>query len=334
MLQSFTVAYLISTAVGQHESCKNGPDSGCVAAAVDSSLNQDSVSLLQTSVRVRQDQDPGQEGRGARGAKISALSSQLNKDNLSQRPCFDAAAWFTKWQASPELHWQKYSQGKQDGALVSLFDDANLGTTNKYYVEFGFIEESGGNSVVLEKDFNWSTGLRMDGDPHPATKVSNLFKQWITPETIVDVFDQHAVPSSPDYVSIDIDSCDLWVFLNITKTYSPRVMTVEYNSNYGFEESRTNICRNANGEGYLWYGDRSYGASFAALSTAAKMRQYSPVWIEPGLDVFMVRKDLICPGKEVDVNLFKNYTSIYMHREDAQSLSNWTMLFTADMVTE
>jgi len=267
-------------------------------------------------------------------AEVGSSSNGSQDTKSHKHGCFDASAWFAKWQASPEKEKKsRYSQGGQDAVLASLFNDAHLGTTNKFYVEFGY-NWVGGNTDMLEKDFGWTNGLRMDGAAHPELNDTNLFKHWITPETITSLFHQHAVPSSPDYVSIDIDSCDLWVFLNMTTAYRPRLLTVEYNSNYGFEESRTNICKHPNGKAYSWSNDRAYGASFAALNLAAKMRKYSPVWVETALDVFLVRNDLICPGTEVDLEKFRKLAPYTFddYTDDAQKLAEWTRPFTVDMV--
>lgn len=334
MLQVFVVASLLGTGLGQG-TCGNTPDSSCVGAST-----EDSVSMLQRSAQVRSLHAPTDAVLPVLQMKTnhtelgSSSNAGLQDARSHERGCFNASAWFAKWQASPEKEKiQKYSQGGQDAVLASLFDDAHLGTTNKFYVEFGY-NLVGGNTKRLEKDFGWTNGLRMDGAAHPQLGDSNLFQQWITPETITSIFQNHTVPSSPDYVSIDIDSCDLWVFLNMTTAYTPRVLTVEYNSNYAFEESRTNICKNSTGGSYSWHNDRAYGASFAALSMAANMRKYSPVWVETKLDVFLVRNDLICPGTEVNLEKFRQLVPYTFddYTEDLQKKAEWTMPFTADMV--
>ena len=123
------------------------------------------------------------------------------------------------------------SQKHQDGALAYIFQ--NIGVTNKFYVEFGFNADnfeggSGANSYVLHKHFGWK-GLLLDGQhENPAI---NLHKEFILPENIASIFRKHNVPKEPDFVSIDIDSYDIWLFKAlVTGGFRPRVLTVEYNA--------------------------------------------------------------------------------------------------------
>ena len=49
------------------------------------------------------------------------------------------------------------------------------------------------------------------------------------------LFRQHGVSIEVDYVSIDIDSFDLWVLRALLASeFRPRVLTVEYNSNFPY----------------------------------------------------------------------------------------------------
>ena len=89
----------------------------------------------------------------------------------------------------------------------------------------------GANSELLQRH-GWS-GLRFDGDESNHVLVPNLRRAFITPQNIVALFRQHNVSLDVDYVSIDVDSCDLWIFLALlTDVYRPTVVTIEYNSNY------------------------------------------------------------------------------------------------------
>lgn len=237
-----------------------------------------------------------------------ATAQQINASST----CFDAAFWYE--QMTKQKPWRKYSQGNQDSVLDSLFNV--LGMQNKFYVEFGFsqwswwdmLSEATPNTRYLAEQ-GWK-GLLMDSSHF--NPFDNLHMEFITPDNIVDLFTKYDVPQEPDYVSIDMDSCDLWVFLNLTKQYRPRVLTIEYNSNYKFHESRTNICVNNAGQRYTWQSDNMYGASLAALHKAALAREYEIVYVEPKLDVFLVRKDLMCRDSSVGLGKFKRLTGIKM----------------------
>jgi len=288
-------------------------------------------------------QRPGQHERGRYQERFD--ESDLRKfiheldirENTSLRikPCFDAASWAASFKA--ERGWRFFSQGFQDSVLASLF--AHLGTRTKEYVEFGFhvsdmqgtsrhvdvrgrhpvLEELppyGGNTVLLQHR-GW-TGVRFDGDEENRTLVPNLHRAFITPQNVVDVFWQHNVSTNVDYVSIDIDSCDLWTFLALTDVYRPAVVTVEYNANYFFNESLTSMCSDPR-RGFFSstkFTGRHWGwsASLAAFHKAAVRRGYTIVWVEPLLDVFLVRSDKICqPGGVPPLEQFKFATGLRQH---------------------
>lgn len=221
--------------------------------------------------------------------------------------CLDASAW---WEAQQKVPYGggKYSERDQDAKLVSLFDQAHLGTTNKFFVEFGFTGTDNSNSELLRHHFNW-TGFVMD-DNYEASSwnfvtgkaskryLGRSYKHAIYPETIESLFKLHEAPVEPDYVSIDIDSADLWVFTNLTRTYRPRVFTIEYSSRIPFDvlyESPT-------------------GGSLVSFYKAAERSGYAVVGLEPNLDVFLVRKDLMCAGSEVPAESFRSFAGVTPHQ--------------------
>lgn len=180
-----------------------------------------------------------------------------------------------------------YSQAQQDTILKTIFD--SVGATNKVCVEFGFnsltLEGGSGSNVArLVIEEGW-TGILFDKDlENPSI---NLHRIFLTPENICSVFAQHAVPTAPDYVSIDVDSIDLWLFRSLLLGgYRPRVISVEYNSNYGTEECVTVRPGTVNTD------DRCYGASLAAMYDVGREFGYQLVDIEPGLDLFFVVANL------------------------------------------
>merc|ERR1712166_307565 len=115
------------------------------------------------------------------------------------------------------------------------------------------LSSAGANSELLQRQ-GWS-GVRFDGDEEDRAKVPNMHKAFLTPFNVLHVFRAHNVTTEVDYVSIDIDSCDLWIFLALTDTYRPAVVSVEYQANYFFNESITNVCVAAD-RGKLWFRHR------------------------------------------------------------------------------
>ena len=125
------------------------------------------------------------------------------------------------------------SQGNQDAIIGSIF--AKMPPTHKYYVEFGFntnkqCTKSGPNTCKLWQN-GWH-GLLLDGkNENPEI---NLHAHQLTSKNIVGLFRRYGVPNDLDYLSIDIDSADLWLMRAILASglFRPRLLSVEYNANY------------------------------------------------------------------------------------------------------
>lgn len=203
-------------------------------------------------------------------------------------PSFQYIKPKTNWALECDAHSKKItSQGGQDGILEWIFE--NIGTTDKTYVEFGFNTltwdgGSGPNTRNLH-ELRW-TGLLLDGSlENPDI---NLQKLWIKQDTIVNDLYLKGISDGIDYISVDIDSADCFVFREIACKMRPRVMTIEYNSNYPLEATIANI-----GGDYFWRGDRLYGCSLGTHALIAEECGYSIVAVVHHLDVFVVRNDLL-----------------------------------------
>jgi hypothetical protein len=187
-----------------------------------------------------------------------------------------------------------YSQSYQDGLIDEIFE--NIGTDNSppFCVEFGFnsrslTKGSGANVGNLVLNKNWDC-LLLDGDNENAD--INLHKHRLTSENICEVFSIYHVPKVPEYISIDVDSTDLWLFLALISEYRARLFSVEYNANFPLDASITF----PNDPKQRWEKDRGYGASLRALTALANSRGYSLLWVVPPFDAFFIRDDLIEDG--------------------------------------
>lgn len=241
--------------------------------------------------------------------------------------------------------WRVSSQDTQDSVLFFLF--SILGATNGFYVEFGVNDPdnlgTGSNTALLQRS-KWRVippqigdvaiqhlgamvpvkdraryynrrwhGVRFDiENENPAI---GLHRETITPASVVSIFQKHKVPVQPDFVSIDIDSCDVWVFLALTKVFRPRVITVEYNWLYSLSDDSAMACdadvpSTGNGDGGLLTGR---GASLLSIFYASRHRGYHIVWVTCGLDVHLVREDLVCEGHALsheDLEMFRGCTGV------------------------
>ena len=93
-----------------------------------------------------------------------------------------------------------FSQYGADGIIHKLFGD--VGTTNKYYVEFGTQSGEECNTRRLRQTCGW-TGLLMDGGFNN-TRIGQ-HQHFLTRENIVPLFQRYSVPRTPDLLSVDID---------------------------------------------------------------------------------------------------------------------------------
>jgi len=175
-----------------------------------------------------------------------------------------------------------YSQNGEDGIIDCIFK--LIGTTNKYYVEFGTQDGTECNTRYLRERENW-TGLLMDGDNN--NKYINLHKEFITAENINDLFKKYSVPQEFDLLSIDIDGNDWYVWNNLK--YTPRVVVIEYNSSFGLDDKIIEYKAD-----YYFNHTLYFGASITALYNLGRSKGYSLVGTDnQGVNLFFIRNDLI-----------------------------------------
>jgi len=181
------------------------------------------------------------------------------------------------------LH-EKVSQNGEDGITLEIFN--RIGTTNKYYVEFGTENGNECNTRILREKFGWR-GLLMDGSYE--NKKINLNKEFITAENIEKLFEKYKVPKKFDLLSIDIDSNDYYVWESI-KNYSPRVVIIEYNSKISPKKSESIIYNPKQ----TWDGTDYFGASLLALTKLGERKGYKLVCCDNvGCNAFFIRNDVL-----------------------------------------
>lgn len=171
-----------------------------------------------------------------------------------------------------------YSQAGQDGVIEIIFKQ--IGDGSKYAIEFG-----AGNGVHLSNVYNllenhfW-TITQLDKEPLSST----VDKAEINAENVNEIF---FGVREPDYVSIDCDGNDFWIWQAMKLT--PRIVSIEYNSKFRNDES---YAIEYNHE-HIWQGDDYYGASLLALKRLGERKGYTLVHIVEQLDAFFVRNDLL-----------------------------------------
>jgi hypothetical protein len=223
-------------------------------------------------------------------------------------------AWLAGLQA---IRTRVYSQYVQDGWIAEVF--RNVGTTNKVCVEFGFNSSeltggTGANTARLVIEDGWHPILL---DAEYENPQINLHRELLTYENIGQVFRKHGVPQAPDYVSIDVDSIDLWLFLGMLQAgFRPRLVSSEYNSSFPLDVAATLKndpslkCYHVLADGSK-VGDGVFGASLLALYQVAMEFDYRLACVERGSDVFFLRGDLSPVG--VPLANYADCTNIPAH---------------------
>jgi len=182
------------------------------------------------------------------------------------------------------------SQWGQDGVLEKIFD--TIGTTNKYFVEFGSSgNDSGmGNTAYLRR--RGFDGLLMDGSARPYSQdvTDRRYEvkiEFISASNINDLFKKYSVPTEFDFLSIDIDGQDFHVW-NRLEGYSPRVVSIEMN--YHIDAGKDLVM--PLNDKWIWPGNEISGASVTALKKLGNKKGYTLVATCMS-DAIFVRNDLI-----------------------------------------
>ena len=113
-------------------------------------------------------------------------------------------------------------------------------------------------------------------------------KARVSTDTINDLLARHGMDREVDFMSIDIDSFDYWLWQAIT-VCNPRVVVMEYNALFGPDRSVT-VPNSSRPDG----APKGYsGASLAALEKLARAKGYGLILCEDaGVNAFFLRGDV------------------------------------------
>jgi len=200
-----------------------------------------------------------------------------------------------------QFQYRVLSQFGQDGVLEAIFNA--IGTTNRYFVEFGSSgNDSGmGNTAYMRR--RGFDGLLMDGSERPyqndvTDRRYDVKIEFITPSNINQLFKKYDVPAEFDFLSIDIDGQDFHVW-NRLDGYSPRVVSIEMC--YHIAPGNDKVLK-LNDE-WMWDGNCPSGSSMTALKKLGNKKGYSLVALCVS-DAIFVRNDLLVDNQ--GNALFKN----------------------------
>jgi hypothetical protein len=203
------------------------------------------------------------------------------------------------------LEWRGkkfFSQSDEDGIIAEIF--RRIGTTNRIFVEFG-AEAGGENNTRRLLESGW-TGLWIEGVEEYGGQIRANFKEilesgrlkfiqsYVTRGNINRLIAGAGITGEIDFLSIDIDSIDYYVFEAID-VIQPRLVCLEHN--YGVHSRPPNDWVMPYNEDYRWdwrTGADDFGASIVALTRLARAKGYELVGT--GLyscNGFYVRRDCL-----------------------------------------
>jgi hypothetical protein len=187
-----------------------------------------------------------------------------------------------------------YSQFGEDGVVEKIFEV--IEPTHKYAVEFGAsdgVTDNNMRRLVLED--GWG-GLQIEGNEKYARQLAENYKDhpsvktlqaWIYPGNIEIIFEENGVPRDFDYLVIDIDSNDYYVWRAI-RDFRPKVVQIEYNGAYPPPQLAVVDFHPLN----YWDGTDYHGASIQSYYELGKKKGYELVYgNQAGNNLFFVDRE-------------------------------------------
>lgn len=120
------------------------------------------------------------------------------------------------------------SQTGEDGIIAHVF--SRIPPRHKFCVEFGASDGVWlSNTYNLRTNFGWKS-LLMDGDAASVIRGGGRVQsENVNSSNINDLFEKYKVPADFDFLSIDIDGDDIYVFDALDSKYRPTLICAEYN---------------------------------------------------------------------------------------------------------
>lgn len=204
--------------------------------------------------------------------------------------------------------YKVYSQNDEDGIIHEIFE--RIGTETKEFIEFGVQNGLECNSHYLLHQ-GWH-GLWLESDSYSCKQIGNKFrpvikdgrlkviKAFITRDNIEELIvknrNSNSNDGSPDFLSIDIDGND-WYVWDAIKSIKPRLVCIEYNGKFPPDL----VWKQAYNSKHIWDKTDWQGASLKAMELLGRKKGYVLVGTNiTGANAFFVRKDLYLEDKFIN----------------------------------
>jgi hypothetical protein len=216
------------------------------------------------------------------------------------------------------------SQFGEDGVIEKIFEVIAPGP--KFAVEFGAhdgVTNSNMRNLVI--NHGWKS-FQIEGNPKRAAELASNYKDypgtktmeaWVWPGNIELLFEAGGVPLDLDFLVIDIDSNDYYVWRAIYD-YKPKVVMIETNMFFPPPELMVIDYHPMN------YWDLTYyiGASMQSLVNLGKKKGYELLYqMKSGPNVFFVAKEYL-PLFNIPDNspkaIYRPMPEHIMNREEVQ----------------
>jgi len=215
-----------------------------------------------------------------------------------------------------------YSQDGEDGIIEKFF--SVLGIEKGWYCEFGATDGNMVPNTRCLREKNWK-GILIEGNPEFFYQLDKnfgndpniySFEKYVScedGEKLDEIIAKTPAPVDIDLLSIDVDGNDLWIWDSL-ENYSPKLVIVEYNSNFPTEDSLT-IPYDKN---HRHEDDDFFGATPGAFNKLAEKKGYVLVGYTECLNLFYCRKDLSDYFKKYELSEIR---MIRGHRPSNKSMS-------------
>jgi hypothetical protein len=198
-----------------------------------------------------------------------------------------------------DAEFRVFSQFGEDGIIQYLIQRVPI--ENEVFVEFGVEDYSESNTRFLLAHDNWR-GLVMDGGGAHEAFLARTGLDWrhdiqgktafVDRDNINGLIRSAGIEGDIGLLSVDVDGNDLWV-LEAIDVVSPRILVVEYNSNFGPEAAVTVPYDPRFERDRAHWSHLYWGASLAALDRVARHKGYVLVGgNSAGNNAFWVREDV------------------------------------------